>query len=180
MAGSVPVCIFRAQLQGDTPMANRRKEEKELKRRYGKLADSMEAYYHHLDFRPLSDLDDKGFAYLMPRVRGVDMLDLNETEIGNASIALIAKLEYVKELRLKGCRHIDDDCIPFLNQIRGLELLHVKNTPITFRGLLQLRNQPALKTLLFSGENPEQDQAEIAQLKLLLPHCELIMDGKTV
>jgi hypothetical protein len=180
MAGSVPVCIFRAQLQGDTPMANRRKEEKELKRRYGKLADSMEAYYHHLDFRPLSDLDDKGFAYLMPRVRGVDMLDLNETEIGNASIALIAKLEYVKELRLKGCRHIDDECIPFLNQIRGLELLHVKATPITIRGLLQLHNQPALKTLLFSGESPEQDQAEIAQLKQLLPGCELIMDGKTV
>jgi hypothetical protein len=31
----------------------------------------MEAHYHYLDFRRLSDLDDKGFAYLMLLVRGI-------------------------------------------------------------------------------------------------------------
>lgn len=34
------------------------------------MADSLEANYLPLDFRPLSDLDDSGFVYLMPRVRG--------------------------------------------------------------------------------------------------------------
>jgi hypothetical protein len=47
--------------------------------------------------------DDDGFAYLMEKVKGVDMLDLNETDIGYASIQLLIGLEFVKEIRAKSC-----------------------------------------------------------------------------
>ena len=160
-------------------MANERKRQKELKRRYGRLAADMEPYYHQLDFRPLSELDDESFAYLIEKVRGVDMLDLNETDIGNDSIRLLTGLEYVKELRMKGCRQLDNDCVVFINQIPGLEFLHVKNTGITIDGLLQLSPNPLLKTLLFSADNPELMSEKIDQLHQLLPNCELVIDGTT-
>ena len=95
-------------------------------RRFVNLAD-MEPYHYHLDLRRIDDLDDEGFAYLLANVKGVDMLDLNETEITNKSITLLTRLEYVKELRAKGCR-IDNGCINDLNKIISLEFLHVKNS----------------------------------------------------
>src|SRR6187399_1195593 len=112
------------------------KINKQLKHRFGKLAESMAAYYDHLDLRFIDDLDDAGFAYIMARVKGVNMLDLNETEITNESIKVLTGLEYVKELRAKGCR-LDDDCIHDLNKITNLEFLHLKNTAVTIDGLLQ-------------------------------------------
>ena len=161
-------------------MGNQRKKDKELKRRYGKLADSMEAYYHHLDFRPLFDLEDEGFAFLMQKVKGVDMLDLNETKISNKSIELIAQLEYVKELRVKGCKNLDNDCISFIGKINNLEFLHVKGTGITIEGLLQLSGLPKLNTILFSSDDTATIQDEITQLKQNFPYCELVMNGITL
>ena len=159
-------------------MANERKRQKELKRRYGQLAASMEPYYHQLDFRPLSELDDEGFSYLMGKVRGVNMLDLNETDIGNDSIRLLTGLEYVKELRIKGCRQLDNDCVRFLNQIHGLEFLHVKNTAITIDGLLQMAPSANFRTLLFSADDPDQIAEKIDRLQQMLPQCELVVNGK--
>ena len=66
-----------------------KKKAEQLKRRYGRLAESMEPYYHHLDLRPLTELDDDGLEYILAKVKGVYMLDLNETEITNKSIALL-------------------------------------------------------------------------------------------
>ncbi|HMO32701.1 MAG TPA: hypothetical protein PKE63_02325 [Lacibacter sp.] len=156
---------------------NKRKKEKELRRRYGKLADSMEAYYHHLDFRPFNDLDDDGFAFLLQNVKGVDLLDLDETEIGNQSIHLLSHLQYLKELRLKGCRNLDNGCCSFLNKLTTLELLHVKGTAVTIDGLLQLTNLSRLTTLLFSADDPDAIQEKIAGLHELLPDCKLILNG---
>lgn len=155
------------------------KEEKELKRCYGKLAESMEAYYHHLDLRPLSEMDDTAFAYLVANVKGIIMLDLNETEITNESIKLLTRLEYVKELRLKGIPALNDDCIEDLNKINELEFLHVKNTGITINGLLKLKNQHQLKTVLFSADDLEAIKDKMLQLKAMHPGCEFIIDGKT-
>ena len=51
------------------------------KRKLGDLAESIEPYYHHFDPSQIIDLDDDGFAYLLINLTGVNMLDLNETEI---------------------------------------------------------------------------------------------------
>ena len=149
-----------------------------MKRRYGKIAESMEPYHHHLDLRFFDDLDDAAFAYLMVKVKGVNMLDLNETEISNESIQLLTRLEYLTELRAKGCSELNNQCIPLLNKIPSLELLHVKCTDITIDGLMQLNALPNLKLLLFSDDDAAALPGKILQLKKILPGCELVVDGK--
>jgi hypothetical protein len=157
---------------------NQQKKEKELKRRYGRLAESMEPYYHHLDLRPLTELDDDSFAYLMVNVKGVNMLDLNETAITNESIKLLTGLEYVKELRVKGCASLDNDCIEDIAKLKELQLLHIKGTGITIDGLLQLHDLPELKELLFSDENAADIKDKMLQLRDQLPGCSFVINAK--
>lgn len=152
---------------------------KKLKHRFGKLAESIEPYYHHLDFRGFDDFDDDAFAYLMKNVKGVNMLDLNETNISNESIKLLPHLEYVKEIRAKGCHSLDNECVPYLNQINSLEFLHLKYTDVTIDGLMQLTASPTLKVLMFSAEDMESIQEKLPELRALLPDCEIVVNGKT-
>ena len=155
------------------------KAEKELKRRYGKLAESMEPYYHQLDLRIFDDLTDEAFAYIMKNVKGVNMLDLNETGITNESIKLLTRLEYVNEIRAKGCHKLDNGCIPYLNQLPSLTFLHLKYTGITITGLLQLTNLPELKELMFSADDVNLIEADMQQLKALLPGCAFTVNGSS-
>ena len=136
-----------------------------------------EPYWDHLDFRRIDDLDDEGFAFLMRGIKGVGMLDLNELMISNESIKLISQLEYVKELRLKGCRLVDNDCAGDLNQVKGLEFLHVKGTGITIDGLLQLDRHRELKTLMFSAEDIIAIHPKMPLLKELMPACEFVINS---
>lgn len=154
------------------------RNQKYWKRRFGDLDGKVEPYTHHLDLRRIDDLDDEGFAYLIAGVKSVNMLDLNEIDITNQSIKLLAKLEYVKELRAKGIHALTDDCIEDLNKINGLEFLHVKNTGITIDGLLKLNGQHQLKTILFSADDVEAIKDKMLQLKGMHPGCEFIIDGK--
>lgn len=152
--------------------------DKQLKRRYGQLADSMEPYYHHLDLRIFDDLDDEAFAYIMTKVKGVNMLDLNETEITNESIKLLTRLEYVNELRVKGCHKLDNGCIPYLNQLRSLSFLHLKYTAVNITGLLQLTNLTELRELMFSADEAEDIREQMRQLKRQLPGCLFTVNAK--
>jgi len=154
------------------------KQDKELKRRYGKLAESREPYYHQLDLRLFDDLDDDAFVYIMTNVKGVNMLDLNETEITNESIKLLTRLEYVNELRAKGCYGLDNDCVEYLNQLTALTFLHVKDTAITIDGLLKLTGLPNLKVLMFSAEDVESIKDKMLQLQKNLPGCEFTVNSK--
>lgn len=158
-------------------MKKQAKLQKKLIHRFGALAGSMEAYYHHLDLRALDDLDDAAFAFIMEKVKGVNMLDLNETEITNESIALLTRLEYLKELRAKGCA-LDNGCITDLNRIPSLEFLHLKNTMVTLDGLLELKDLIHLKTLLFSAGEEAHLKEKMMQLHALHPDCQFIIDGK--
>jgi hypothetical protein len=155
------------------------KNRKYWKRRFGgETAGDSAAYHHHLDFRRSDDLDDEGLAYLMTDVKGVDMLDLNETDISNESIKLLTGLEYVKELRAKDCRYLDNDCVENLNQMPSLEFLHFKNTAITIDGLLHLTNLPYLKVLMFSATDTESIKEKMVQLKNQLPNCDFTVNSK--
>jgi hypothetical protein len=161
-------------------MGKKKRDKKYWKQRFGNLtAESMEPYYHQLDLRRIDNLDDEGFEYLLTHVKGVYMLDLNETNITNESIKLLPRLEYVTELRAKGIHALTDDCIDDLNKITGLELLHVKNTGITINGLLKLKDLHQLKTLLFSADDVDAIKEKMLQLRAMHPGCEFIIDGKT-
>ncbi|MGF2414620.1 hypothetical protein [Ferruginibacter sp.] len=151
------------------------RNKKYWKRRFG--AAETTAYYHHFDLRPIPDLDDEGLAYLLTNVKGVNMLDLNETEITNTSIALLTKLEYVNELRLKGCTEIDNDCIADLNKITSLQFLHVKNTGITIDGILQLTALTKLTTILFSNDDNKDVKEKMLLLKAMLPNCSFAINS---
>ena len=159
-------------------MRKRDKNQKDLRRRFGALAESLSPYCDHLDFRKIDNLDDEGFAFLMSNVRGVNMLDLNGTAITNESIRLLTSLEYVKELRAKECYHLDNNCIGDLNQLRELVFLHVKSTAITIDGLLQLTALPNLKELMFSANDIESIKDKLLQLKKQLPACEFVINSK--
>ena len=153
------------------------RENKKLAWRFGKMAASMEPYYHQLDFRKFDDFGDEAFAYLVKNVKGVDMLDLNETEITNDSIELMTRMEYVKELRIKGCRQVNDDAIVFINKINGLEFLHAKGTGITINGLLRLSPDDTLKEILFSHESGEDIAEKMAMLLKKMPGCQFVVNG---
>lgn len=153
-------------------------DKKYWKRRFGKLDDKAGPYYHHLDFRRIDDLDDEGFAYLLSDVKGVNMLDLNETEITNESIKLLTRLEYVKELQVKGCHIVDDGCIDDLNKITSLEFLYLKNTSVTIDGLLKLNGLTNLKKILFSADDAEAIKEKMLQLKAMLPDCDFVINSK--
>ena len=114
----------------------------------------------------------------MQNVKGVNMLDLNETDITNESIALLTGLEYVKELRAKECHHLDNDCVDDLNKLTSLVFLHLKSTNITVDGLLRLKNLPDLKTLMFSADDVAAIKEKLLQLKTMLPHCEIVINSK--
>ena len=152
------------------------RDKKYWRQRFGE--NKTEPYHHHFDLRAIDDLDDEGFAYLISGVKGIDMLDLNELNITNASITLLTQLEYLKELRAKGCHKLDNGCIQDLNKITSLEFLHLRFTLITIDGLLQLKDLANLKTLMFSAEDVPAIKQQLLQLKNMLPQCELIIDAK--
>jgi hypothetical protein len=150
-------------------------DKKYWKKRLGNI--EMEAYQEHLDLRRIDDLNDEGLAYYLAHLKGVHMLDLNETEITNASIALVTRLEYVTELRIKGCSDIDDGCIADLNKITSLQFLHAKDTGITIDGLLQLDQLEKLEKLLFSADDMESIQHKMILLRNLLPGCDFVVNS---
>ncbi len=154
------------------------KTKKELERRFGKMAESITGYQEHIDFRSVEDFNDEAFAFLMENVKGVNMLDVNETDITNESITLLTGLEYVKELRAKECHHLDNDCVDDLNKLTSLVFLHLKSTNITVDGLLRLKNLPDLKTLMFSADDVAAIKEKLLQLKTMLPHCEIVINSK--
>ncbi len=155
------------------------RKEKYWKQKLSNLVnDAMPAYWDHLDLRNIPDLDDVGFAYIIREIKGINMLDLNETNITNQSIRLLTNLEYVKELRLKGVTKVNNDCIEDLNKIKWIEFLHVKDTSITIDGLLGLNNLPNCKNLMFSVWDDQLIHEKMLQLKILMPDCEFTINSR--
>ncbi|HEY9364235.1 MAG TPA: hypothetical protein VIQ00_13295 [Chitinophagaceae bacterium] len=142
--------------------------------------DEIPACIKHVRCRT-SEIDDYGLSQMVTVVKSIDMLDLDDTEITNEGIMHLTKLENLKELRLKECRQIDNDCLQYLNQITTLELLHLGGTAVTLDGLEKLISLKNLQTLLVSSD----DEMEIVKIQLLkiaaaLPRCEFIVNHKSV
>ncbi|MEO6868488.1 MAG: hypothetical protein ABI168_02515 [Ginsengibacter sp.] len=153
--------------------------KKELEHRFGKLSESMVGYHDHIDFRMLDNFNDEAFGYLMEKVKEVNMLDLNETDITNESITILNNLEYVNELRVKQCCNLNNDCADDLNKLTSLVFLHLKNTNITIEGLLRLKNLTNLKTLMFSVDETLSIKEKLLLLKTMLLQCELVINSNT-
>ncbi len=135
------------------------------------------AYHSDFDLRRIEDLDDNGLAILLTNVRGIDSLNLSETEISNDAIRLLTELEYIKKLSLQGCENIDEGCIATLNKLTSLTMLYVRNTGISINGLLQLDKLVNLKRLLFSASNEDSLQEKMLLMKERFPNCTFVIDS---
>ena len=106
------------------------------------------------------------------------MLDLDDAYIGYKAIEHLTKLEDLKELRLKGCTELDYKCVPYLVNIKGLELLQLVNTQILVSELINMSSLTSLKKLFISQTITPQLTLEMRRLKKELPGCEFYVNYK--
>lgn len=136
------------------------------------------AHLRRINFRIWESVQDEHLSRMITRVRSVDMLDLDETDITDEGVALLTQMDFIKELRLKGIHSITDECIPYLNQVKGLELLHIGGTNITLEGILRLGPLKELKKLLVSLPDTEDTMENKQRIAALFPGCEVIVNHK--
>lgn len=112
------------------------------------------------------DIDDEQLGWL----------DIYEAPITRIGIQHLTQMACPKELRVKGCAELRDDCVADLAHIKGLELLHLGDTGVTLDGLLELRGGH-LQTVFISSELPAPTiQERLHQLEQLLPGCEVVIN----
>lgn len=164
---------------------NKKKRQKELEDRFWSdffalsvpsHLNEVPTHIHRANLRITGATDDSLF-WMVQQVKTINQLDLDETDITNEGIKHLLQLESVKELRLKGCNDIDNDCLQYLNVMPSLELLHLGGTPITPNAVLQLDKLTNLKLLLISAE--PSDAKYLEEIFVMLPsQCELLVNHK--
>lgn len=133
-------------------------------------------HVEHVRLRLYDHVDDDHLMRMVQGVKSVGQLDLDETEITNEGIAELVKLDYISELRLKGCENITNEAMPFICDIKGLELLHLIGTSITTAGFQQIGKLTSLKKLLIRAD---RDDPLLEEIYVNLPKdCEFIVDYK--
>ncbi|MGB8192948.1 MAG: hypothetical protein WCF67_13555 [Chitinophagaceae bacterium] len=160
---------------------NKKKRERYLWDKYFGIEnpDNLPIYVKHANFRT-SEIDDEGIQLMVKRITGIELLDLDETNITNEAVKLITKLEGLKELRLKGNHSLDNDCVEDLSRITSLELLHLGGTSVTVDGIEKLAALKNLKKLLLSADDNENVKDKLFGLAVELPDCEFIVNYKRI
>lgn len=141
--------------------------------------DEQPTHLEHVRMRLWDRVEDVHLELMVTHIRSINMLDLDETDLTNEGIEHLTRLDLLKELRLKGIRQLDNDCIVHLNKLKGLELLHLRGTSITLDGILKLNNLQGLKELFFSDDEDKPAKEKMLQLREVLPGCEFIINGKS-
>jgi Leucine-rich repeat (LRR) protein len=160
---------------------NKKKREKYLWNKYFGIdnPEGLPIYVRHANFRT-SEIDDEGIELMVKRITGIEILDLDETNITGESVKLLTKLQGVKELRLKGNAAIGNDSVDYLSQMTSLELLHLGGTSITVDAVSKLASLQNLKLLLLSAADNENVQEKLFELAVALPDCRFIVNYKDV
>ena len=110
------------------------------------LVDNLPPNILKLNLSFQDGVNDKHVSTLVQRCKKITELDLSYNEITNDSLESIIK------------------------HLNSLEKLSIYYTDIDFSMLLQLKSIPTLKIVCFLGENEEEDNEKIKNLKLQLPH----------
>jgi hypothetical protein len=138
----------------------------------------LPAHLQRVNFRLWNHVCDMDLLRMVSRVKSINMLDLDETDITNKGIQHLTQLHQLKELRLKGIKAIDDDCLQYLNTFSELELLHLGGTSVTLDGIKKLSSLKKLKVLLLPFSYGPEIKEKMFQLKTILPTCEFILNYK--
>jgi hypothetical protein len=123
-----------------------------------------------LSFRS-SDITDEEIGFVVTRISSINMLDLDDAYITSKTVEHLTRLEHLGELRLKGCTELYDDCVTYLTQLKGLELLHLVGTNITLEGLVGMHPLSDLKKLFISVDPKEKIEATMLRIREELPQC---------
>lgn len=137
------------------------------------------SHFKRVNFRIWDSVTDDDVMRMNSRVTSIYQLDLDETDITNEAIESLTHIDYITELRLKGIRELNNNCVPFLNKINGLELLHIDGTSITLDGILMMSPSDKLQTLLFSHEQNRPPAEKMQALRQLFPACSFIVNHKS-
>ncbi|MBC7418265.1 MAG: hypothetical protein H7325_08935, partial [Pedobacter sp.] len=137
--------------------------------------EAIPTHAEHLSFRS-SDITDEEIGFLTGRVTSINMLDLDDAYITVETIKHLTRLEHLGELRLKGCTELYNDCVPYLNKIKGLQLLHLVGTNITIDGLVNMNTLTDLKKLFISADTKKDIALQMQRLKKELPACEFYVN----
>ena len=138
--------------------------------------DEVPDHFERVNFR-IAGVDDEELALMATRVRSINQLDLDGTDITIEGLRHLTRLAFIKELRLKECRFLDNEAVETICGIRSLELLHLGGTGITVSGLSGIGCLGQLKLLLISATEGEMN--ELPRLDAVLPPgCKLIVNHK--
>lgn len=135
---------------------SKRNREKNFWRRYG-ISNPKRAPETWSRFgAPQGYVTDEDLDHLTQRVKKVEVMVLDENEVTNEGVSFLGRLEYLRELNLKGLT-IDDDCLPHLLKLQSLEWLHIKSTRISPTGVEKLlAGLENLKTLIYSLDSEDE------------------------
>ena len=113
---------------------------------------------------------------MVSRIASINMLDLDDAYITIKAVEHLTVLEHLAELRLKGCTELYNDCVPYLNKIKGLALLHLVGTHITIEGLVNMNTLIRLKKLFISVDPKQDITLQMQRLKKELPACDFYVN----
>jgi hypothetical protein len=140
-----------------------------------KHLDEIPSHVERVNFRYYG-ASDEDLLLMLEKVKSIYQLDLDETDITNEGIEHLTRLDYVTEIRLKGCRQINNEAMNSICQLKGLELLHLVGTGIDTDGFEKISHLKNLKRLLISAERSDPKLEEI--YISLAQNCEFIVNYK--
>ena len=132
------------------------------------------SHFPHLHTASFSSfqLPDLGLQYLCEATQ-LQNLNLQDTLLTNQGLCHLQKLQHLSHLRLKEHSQLNEEAVPFLNQLQNLTELQIHETSIYEKGLQQL-NLPKLRQLLVN----EVEKGILLELSNKLPYCSILVKGK--
>jgi len=127
-----------------------------------------------LRFLNASGTEVIGVGFAECRLDGLTMLDLRYSSFQGRNLQHLNGCSGLRTLLLSGAR-IGDEDIPFLLQLRNLEVLTLDHTAVTAGGLMRLASLPNLRFLSIRALGLSGDERRA--LAATLPHAVIAVDS---
>jgi hypothetical protein len=133
--------------------------------------EALEIQHPKLDDADLSQIANLSKLKELSIIGSQFTSDKKKINISSMGVDEFSKLEYLEVLKLKGLL-LDDDAIKSLQKLKNVRELSIDHTPITFKGLMSLKELPNLKVLHL--RNPKTlDKALIDEFRKAAPQIQV-------
>lgn len=123
-----------------------------------------------------TNLNDVGLAHVA-RVRTIDNLNLQDTEISDAGLACLERLPNLQHLRLKGNPQLTNACVPHLARLTQLVDLQIHETSITEAALTELAGLAELRGVSVHVWQGNYTFDGLLALSVRMPGCAVLAKG---